>query len=393
MKGAKVNNFSSKSYDVIVIGAGSIGTPLALSLSAAGVKTLVLDQLSSVGQGSNKKAIGGVRATHSDKAKIRICLRSLEIMRTWQDIYGDDIEWQQGGYCFVAYQPEDEQTLKTLLSRQKQLGLNIDWLDHHALLQAVPDLNSRHLLGGTFSPEDGSCSPLLFLHACYQHACRLGACFQFDEQVTSIDVHHGQITGLHTTRGAYQTRIVINAAGAWAAGLSSQAGISIQVRPDSHEAGITEPVAKFLGPMIVDIRPVAASSNFYFYQHSTGQIIFCLTPSPNIWGFDQRETSKFLPLAAQRLINLIPRLTNIRVRRTWRGLYPMTPDGFPIVGWSNEVPGLFLAVGMCGQGLMLGPGLAELITRSIIASPAPEDDDTLSYLSPYRKFETEEKLK
>jgi sarcosine oxidase subunit beta len=380
-------------YDVIIIGSGSVGTPLAQSLAAAGINTLVLDQEPSIGQGSNKKAIGGVRATHSDPAKIRICLRSLEIMRTWQETYGDDIEWQQGGYSFVAYRPEDEVTLKELLVTQQQLGLNIQWLDGPDLLKVMPDLNPEGLLGGTLSPEDGSSSPLLFLHASYQHAIRLGAQFHFNEKVAGFDIQHGQVTGVHTDRGFYRAKIVINAAGAWAAPVAGLAGIHVKVQPDSHEAGITEPVAKFLDPMIVDIRPIGASANFYFYQHKTGQIIFCLTPDPSIVGFDERETSEFLPLAAQRMLALVPRLKNIRVRRTWRGLYPMTPDGFPIVGWSQEVEGLFLAVGMCGQGFMLGPGLGELITRVITESPLPEDEETLSYLSPYRKFDTEEKLK
>jgi sarcosine oxidase subunit beta len=90
-------------YDVIIIGAGSIGAPTAFYLAQAGLRVLVIDRESSPGQGSNKTAIGGIRATHSDSAKIRLCLRSLEIFSTWQEIYGDDIEWNQGGYCFVTY--------------------------------------------------------------------------------------------------------------------------------------------------------------------------------------------------------------------------------------------------------------------------------------------------
>ncbi len=31
------------------------------------------------------------------------------------------------------------------------------------------------------------------------------------------------------------------------------------------------------------------------------------------------------------------------------------PDAKPIVGFDRDVEGLFHAVGMCGQGLMLGP--------------------------------------
>lgn len=387
------NNSNHNCYDVIVIGAGSVGTPLALSLAEAGLKTLVLDKEKSVGQGSNKKAIGGVRATHSDPAKIRICLRSLEIMRHWQETRGDDIEWQQGGYTFVAYAPEEEQTLKDLLVKQHQFGLNIAWHDQKQMLEIVPNLNQQNLLGGTFSPEDGSCSPLLFTHSAYKHAQKNGAQFHFDEQVTGMITEGGKICGVKSDRGTYHTNLIINAAGAWANPVANLAGITVPVRPDSHEAGITEPVERFLNPMIVDIRPLETSSNFYFYQHKTGQIIFCLTPSPNIWGFNENETSEFLPLAARRIIDLIPRLKNLRVRRSWRGLYPMSPDGFPIVGWSKEVEGFFQAVGMCGQGLMLGPGLAELITRTIIGQPLPEDEETLSYLSPYRTFTAEEKLK
>ena len=66
-------------YDVIIIGAGSVGAPTAFYLAKVGLKPLVLDKFPSVGQGSSKRAIGGIRATHSDPAKIRLCLRSLEI--------------------------------------------------------------------------------------------------------------------------------------------------------------------------------------------------------------------------------------------------------------------------------------------------------------------------
>jgi len=175
--------------------------------------------------------------------------------------------------------------------------------------------------------------------------------------------------------------------------VARMAGVGIPVTPDSHEAAVTEPVQRFFHPMIVDLRPADGSANYYFYQHATGQVIFCITPSPSLWGFDVRETSQFLPMVSKRMIDLMPRLKNIRVRRTWRGLYPMTPDGFPIVGWAREVEGFLLAAGMCGQGFMLGPGLAELLTRIVAGQPQPADEEILSYLSPYRSFVSEEKLK
>ncbi len=382
-----------KHYDAILIGAGSVGAPAALSLSEAGVRTLVIDRMPSVGQGSNKTAIGGIRATHSDPAKIRLCLRSIEIFDTWKELHGDEIEWYQGGYSFVAYREQEERTLKALLEIQHSYGLNINWLDREALLEVIPALNPEGLIGGTFSPDDGNASPLLAIHAFYRSAQRLGADFHFDEEVTGIIVEGGRVRGVRTDKDEYGAEVVINAAGPWARQVAQMAGIDVPVRPDSHEAAITEAVARFLDPMVVDIRPMPGSANYYFYQHYTGQIVFCITPSPSIWGHDTRETSSFLPMVSRRMVGVMPRLKNLRVRRTWRGLYPMTPDGFPIVGWAEQVEGYLLAVGMCGQGFMLGPGLGELLARLVLHDLEPEDHEALEHLSPRREFAEQEKLK
>jgi sarcosine oxidase subunit beta len=384
---------AKKSFDVIIVGAGSVGTPTALFLAKEGIRTLVIDQFPSAGQGSNKHAIGGLRATHSDPAKIRICLRSLEIFDTWKELHGDNIEWQKGGYMFAAYGESEEQTLKELLVTQKNFGLNIDWLDQQELLGVAPDLNPDGLIGGTFSPDDGHASPLLAGHAFFSEALRAGAEFHFNEKVTGLIVEGGSVRGLKTDRAEYGAEVVINAAGAWAAEVAKQAGLDLPVRPDSHEGAVTEPVAHFLNPMIVDIHPTDASENYYFYQHATGQVIFCITPDPSIWGFDTRETSSFLPLVASRMVTIMPRLKNLRVRRSWRGLYPMTPDGAPLVGWAGEVKGLLLAVGMCGQGFMIGPGLGEMLAHLVKGDLPAKDREILKFLSPYRQFQGMEKLK
>jgi sarcosine oxidase subunit beta len=384
---------ANRTADVVIIGAGSVGAPAAMSLAEAGLKVLVLDRLPSVGQGSNKRAIGGLRATHSDPAKIRICLRSLEVFSTWEKRFGDKIEWYKGGYSYVAYRPEEERTLKELLTVQKASGLNIDWLDAGALRDIIPDLNPEGLVGGTFSPDDGNASPLLAVHAFYSRAKRLGADFRFGERVTAILTEGGRVRGVRTDKGEYAAPVVVNAAGPWAAEVAAMAGVDVPVRPDSHEGAVTEPVARFLGPMVVDIRPAPGSANYYFYQHDTGQVLFCITPSPSIWGMDVRETSSFLPMIATRMVDLMPRLRNLRVRRTWRGLYPMTPDGLPIVGWDQALEGHLLAVGMCGQGFMIGPGLGELLARMVLRATDEGDRETLSYLSPTREFKGQEKLK
>ena len=203
-------------YDVVIAGAGSVGTPAALAMARAGVQVLVLDPFASQGQGSNKAAIGGIRATHSDPAKIRLCLRTLEIVSTWKETYGHDIEWTRGGYTFVAYREKEERFLKDLLVVQHRYGLNIDWRDRARLLDVVPDLNPQGLVGGTFSPDDGHCSTLLAGHAFYDEAKRAGARFRFQEPLTGIEVAGGRVRGVETSRGRYETDALLNAAGPWA---------------------------------------------------------------------------------------------------------------------------------------------------------------------------------
>ena len=89
----------------------------------------------------------------------------------------------------------------------------------------------------------------------------------------------------------------------------------------------------------------------------------------------------------------MPKLMNIKVRRTWRGLYPMSPDGSPIVGESDEVEGYIHAVGMCGQGFMLGPGLATYLVKLCKKELGDEDRAIADKFSPYRDFAGTEKLK
>jgi sarcosine oxidase subunit beta len=381
------------SYDIVVIGAGSVGTPAAFYLAREGLKVLVIDRLSSPGQGSNKAAIGGVRATHSDPAKIRLGLRTIEILTSFKEEFGYDVEWRPGGYVFVAYRPEEEKTLRELVALQRSFGLAIRWCDADELLKVVPDLNPKGLRGGTYSPGDGHCSPLLLNHAYYELAKKTGAEFHFREEVLGFEVRAGKIHAVRTDRGVYPTTFVLNAAGAWAAHVGKLLGIEHPVYPDCHEAGITEPVEHFLDPMIVDIRPGPGSANSYFHQLATGQIAFCITPEPPILGEDRRETSVFLPQVAKRIIQVVPRLAGIRVRRTWRGLYPMTPDGLPMVGAVEEIRGYFVAIGLCGQGVMLGPALGELIARLITGKTEPGDRVVLEKLSPSRSFQTQEVLR
>ena len=93
-----------------------------------------------------------------------------------------------------------------------------------------------------------------------------------------------------------------------------------------------------------------------------------------------------MPVIARRLVDLIPRLKNLTIRRTWRGAYPMTPDGVPIVGKAPGVEGLYLGIGMCGQGFMLGPGVGRNLAELIARGKPQLESEVFQLLSPSREF-------
>ncbi|MBI5490460.1 MAG: FAD-binding oxidoreductase [Deltaproteobacteria bacterium] len=375
-------------WDVVVVGAGSAGLPSALALAERGMRVLVLEELTAPGQGQHKAAIGGVRATHSDPAKILLCRDSLRIFGSWRETNGDDIGWKMGGYCFPVYTDAIERTLRGILPAQKAAGLEIDWVGPEEIARLVPGIAREGLRGGTFSPGDGQVSPLLFAISCERAAKRRGVEFRYGEAVVGFETAGGGVTAVRTTKETYATGHVVLAAGAHARPVGRMLGLEIPVVPDAHEGGITAPVEQFLGPLVVDLRPgpEGKTANFYFGQNAEGQIIFCYTPKPLFVGEDRESTSEFLPILARRMVSLIPRLRHLLVRRVWRGLYPMTPDGVIIVDRVREVGGVTLAVGMCGQGFMLGPGVGRLVAALIAGEPPTISAEAFSAISFYRSF-------
>ncbi len=193
---------------------------------------------------------------------------------------------------------------------------NIEYVESDKIKELVPGINDDNLLGGTYSPEDGNSSPLLALHAFYRKSKEFGAEYNFNEEVIAITIKNKKITGIKTNKAEYKTQTVINAAGAHAKDVGNMLNIDLPVAPESHEAGITEPVKNFFSTMVIDIKPATDkkfgnSKNYYFYQNKEGKIIFCLTPEPNIPGLDRFETSSFLPQITKRMVNLLPHLINI----------------------------------------------------------------------------------
>ncbi len=380
-------------FDVLIIGAGSIGIPTALLCVESGLNVGVIDKNHSAGQGDNKAAIGGIRATHAEPAKIVLGKDSLNFFQNWEKIYGSSIGWKKGGYLYPIFEKQHEEILKKNLITQHQFNLNINWVSADEIRDIIPQIEEQNLIGGTWSPDDGSASPIMTSQALYLEGLKNGVKYFFNENIISIEKVNDVFFVKSDSQSIFKAKWIINAGGTGISQIAKFFNTEITLVPDSHEAGITEPVKPFLKPMIVDIRKAIGSSNYYFYQNYEGQIEFCITPDPPIIGENRDSTSQFLPMVAKRMIKLMPTLSVLRVRRTWRGIYPNSLDGSPIIGFDSNIENVIHAGAMCGQGYMFGPAVAILIVKMIKNRLEEKDNFVLKRLSLNRDFLSHETLK
>jgi sarcosine oxidase subunit beta len=374
-----------RQFDVIVIGAGIIGLASACHLSRRGQRVLVLEK-KYPGSGSTGRCIGGIRQQFSTPGAIRLMQESVRQFRNMREDFGFSVEYHEGGYLFLAHDPQRLETFKTILPLQLELGLKVQILNTAACLKIAPQLNPQGLLGGIYSPEDGQAYPFKVMEGYIQEIKKQKSEVRFFTDVTEIIVEKGAVKGVRTMAGeTIHAAVILNASGPWAREVARFAGLELPIEPEEHEAFITDRVPPIFSTMVVDYRP----DGCYFYQRSNGQVIGCYSPVPNKPGIHTESSLEFLVEMSKRTVRLVPELAKARVIRHWGGCYSMTPDGSPFID-KTEIRGFYVANGMCGHGFMFAPAIGRYVSEIILDGCYPFD---WSEFSMGRDFSRQELMK
>src|SRR5205814_1440193 len=102
-------------------------------------------------------------------------------------------------------------------------------------------LRADDILGGTFCPTDGFVDPHSVMMGFMLNAREKGVRLWLDTAVTGIEVENDQVVAVMTSRGRVFTRVVVNAAGPWAAQVAQMAGAELPVEPLRRQLVPTEP--------------------------------------------------------------------------------------------------------------------------------------------------------
>ena len=356
----------AEAADVLIIGGGIVGSSIAYHLTAAGCrKVLVLERETHQGKGSTGKSMGGVRAQFSTPVNIRMSLYSIPFYAQFDEALGHPAGYRGQGYLFVATKDAHMKYLRANYERQVGLGLkSVRLVSADEIRSMFPLLRGDDIVGGSFCSTDGFVDPYSAMVGFMTRACEQGARLIRDTEVTGITVDHQGVKGVETTRGTFGTRTVVNAAGPWAAQVAKLAGVDLPVEPLRRMLVPTEPFDQFphTAPMIIDM-----TNGFHFRPESLGFLLAWNDPEETT-GFKTTFEPAFVEKVLMRAADRVPCFENLAVnpKRAWAGLYEMTPDHHPVLGPVAGVPGMFLANGFSGHGVMHAPATGKILSDLIL---------------------------
>ena len=360
---------------VAVIGGGAVGLSTAWHLVQAGITDVtVLEAGESVAAGSSSRSAGFIESQYVDPLDIELRARSMHTFRRLQREHG--LEIKEIGYLRLA--PDDDALTAFDASARLQRELGIDdaaVLSTDDIQRLVPWMHVDGVAGGLFGPRDGRidgpsyCVLLVGLIEAAGGRVRTGV-----RVVAAARSPGGGRWRLETTDGVIGADVVVNAAGAWATQVGGLLGVDVPVIPLRNQIGIwrlTRPLDRVM-PMVMDYIPHSGARGLYVATYDDADHVLAGLHSEEVVAqgvepdaYDQSADDDYLADTRAALERRMPDLPLGEVERAWAGLYPVSPDGLPIVGPASPDGSVVLAVGGGGSGIQLSPIMGALTAEWI----------------------------
>ncbi len=391
-----------KTWDVIIVGGGLIGSSIAYHLKQKdeGLDILLLDVDLSGKYSSSELNAGGIRKEWWREVNIELAKATLEFMEVNPDRFG----FRQKGYLWL-YDKKGWDFYQSYRLVFKKEGIHAEELIPKEIQRRFPFIDRLDgIAGGTFSPKDGLFNPNLLKQFFRDGAKAKGVEMLDGAYVTNIGKKEGVIEVTYhdllqsnerpkeedvfrvlTQKGEinFQKRhlsgkMLVNCLGAWAGNLAKCYGHEAPTKPVRRQVSLFDSRELDLSGegMIVD------TSGVYFHAEGDHILAGYATPEePPGFNFKYDGDSFFEQEIWPRLIHRMSKAEALKHIGGWAGLYEVTPDRSGIMGRVDKDSPIYEAHSFTGRGAMqsygVGLAMAELIIygeyRSIDASPLHAD--------------------
>jgi len=366
------------SADVVVIGAGVVGTCCALDLARAGLDVLVLErgEINLQASGANAGSLHvqllsfdfGARAQAGGHPAADTLPLGPESVRLWQAIEresGDDLEVRITGGLMVAENAAQLEFLRAKIAVERAHGIDSALIGAGELRALAPAL-ADDLAGAALCPLEGKINPLRATYAVARLAQARGARFVEGAGVTAI-ARAGAGWTLATARGRVRCGRIVNAAGPWSPRIAALAGLALPVRGAPLQMIVTEAAPPLVAQLVAH-----ADRHLSLKQAATGGLIVgggWSAVADRATGFTRtlRASIEGNLWVARRVL---PALDRLHMVRAWAATN-VNIDGAPILGERPDAPGFFDAVTANGYTLapIVGRLTAELVARGRASLP------------------------
>src|SRR5256884_4914674 len=189
------------SPDVIVVGAGAIGTSIAYQLAKAGVKVMIFER-GQVGGGATGASAGMIQINPDRNTPSSLATLEAESARLFPalatellDRTGMDIGFRPAPLLHLALQDEEEPRLRAHRAWQVDHGVAVASGDRSAALDLEPMLNPR-TRGALYYPENRQLMPQDLARALARAAVDLGAVLREGAPLDRLLTDGGRIIGV-----------------------------------------------------------------------------------------------------------------------------------------------------------------------------------------------------
>ena len=357
-----------KSADVCIIGGGLLGATTAYYAARAGMKVVLLEERE-LASGASGAAFGGVSigiysysSARVPQSYVDLSKASLALYREAQEEIGAPLDLDAPGSIDPFYSEEGTRRGRERAEGLKACGVPCELLDFKQIKEIEPAV-SEIAVSAIYCPVDAHVTPLCVVWAFAKAARRLGAEIRTNVRVESLIRRGDRVVGVVSSDGEVFADTVVNTAGLGAAPLTDRIGLRVPVDASRGQMFVTERIPPLLRTYVHNIK-----------QTPAGTIVLGATREN---GFtDTATTVEGTREILDWAVRLIPALANVKLLRSWAGVRPVPPDGYPIIGKVDGVDGLLLAV--MHRGVTLAPVVGSILADLAIKGSTAHDID------PYR---------
>ncbi len=358
--------------DVLVIGAGAVGSAIAREFSKYKLSVLVVDKNEDIGGDASKSNSAiihtGYDATPDTLESQLVVAANPMYEKLCKDL---DVPYKKVGAILPAFTDEQFEKLPAIKEKAfKNRVYDVEYLSREELLEKEPNLNPE-VKGGLYIPRENIIDPFVYVQALCENAYANGVKFMLNTKVTDIKVKGGKIEKVVTTQGEIEADYVINSAGLYCDEIAEMVGkADYKVVARKGQFYILDKNTSCKVNHIVLPIPTKITKGKLMCPTVHGNMLVGPTAEDQPSKTDKSTTTEGLESIATDVRNLIP---NVNLRETitqYSGLRPnRNPEGlhfdiFP------DIKGYVNLSGVRSTGLTLSVAMGKYVVAQLLMQGA-----------------------